>query len=192
MHSSVSPCLQLFPSIMFLSISSYWFLFIFFAFLLNFSLCSFVLSPSSMSMFLLRLCTLYLCFISCFFPQVFFSCSFVWNKLLCFISLCNFLCLCESSYLFLSWTGVLVWEHSSADCVCPVTFVAELDEEWAWITSSPGVWCSVITLLGGGTGDGETEARTGYEFGSSYSQWLPPSSKEWKKVPRCWSRSLEG
>ena len=44
---------------------------------------------------LLRLCILYLCFISCFFPPGFFSCSFIWNKLLCCISLCNFLCLYE-------------------------------------------------------------------------------------------------
>ena len=82
-------------------------------------------------------------------------------------------------------------------CSCVGASLCRLCVLWllwqSWMRSEHGshlpLGCdAVIILLGGGTGDGGTEARTGCELGSSYSQWLPPSSSGWRKVLRCWVR----
>lgn len=106
-----------------------WFFLVFSSFLLKFSLCSSVLSPSWVDIFLdhsfepfIRLITR-LCSIKVL-PS-----SFIWNMLLCLLILTFSVCLCgimQNSPLSWTWRYILVWEHY-AGCMGPVALVGQMD-----------------------------------------------------------------
>ena len=151
MHSSVSPNLLLIPSkVFFISVivffSSGCFFYIFFSYLLKFSLCSSSLFLTSVSILITivlnSLSGNYLCFIRGFFSVIFPPRSLIWNMSLCLFILFNFLCLCEirwNIYPSQSSRCALVWEYLYAICLCTVALVEELDLKWAWAASFPGV-----------------------------------------------------
>lgn len=131
---------------------SYWIihsllrLFTFLSSLLTFSLCTPILYPSSVNIFITNSLNYFsgklLVSVSLFFqgfPPCFFNCE----QFLCLFILFNFLCLYEhswNSYLYWSWRGILMRECPCTDYMHLMPLVGELELMWMQVTFFLSVW----------------------------------------------------
>ena len=129
-------------------------LFILSSSLLRFSVGSLILLPSLVSILIINALNslfhkLFAYFIR-FFPQVFFPCSFIWNKFLCFFSFCSV----KLGEIFAcpSFEEVSLWGSILILCMCLLVLVGGLDLKWAQVTSFPRLsqaWSRASPLLSG-------------------------------------------